>query len=62
MKIEPRKESDRGGWVGLPLFTQGAGGKKGGGKGGLPGWGGHCWEKPEEAGGVFHRNIDGAAC
>lgn len=37
MKIEPRKESDRGGWLCMPLLASVPEGKEGWGKGALPG-------------------------
>lgn len=50
MKIEPRKESDRGGWLCMPLLASVPEGKEGWEKVRCPVCGALCWKRPEDAG------------
>ena len=49
MKIEPRKESDRGGWLCMPLVANVPVGKEGWKKVRCPVCGAFCWKRPEDA-------------
>lgn len=62
MKIEPRKESDRGGWLCMPLLTNAPEGKEGWEKVHCPVCGAFCWKRPEYAGVIYHSKLDGACC
>lgn len=62
MKIEPRKESDRGGWLCMPLLANVPEGKEGWEKVRCPVCGALCWKRPEDAGVIFHSKLDGACC
>lgn len=62
MKIEPRKESDRGGWLCMPLLASVPEGKEGWEKVRCPVCGALCWKRPEDAGVIYHSNLDGACC
>lgn len=50
MKIEPRKPSDRGGWLCMPRLEN------------CPVCGDPCWKRPEDAGVIEKSKLDGAAC
>jgi len=62
MKIEPRKESDRGGWLCMPLLASVPEGKEGWEKVRCPVCGALCWKRPEDAGVICHSKLDGACC
>lgn len=62
MKIEPRKESDRGGWLCMPLVANVPVGKEGWKKVRCPVCGAFCWKRPEDAGAIYHNKLDGACC
>lgn len=62
MKIEPRKESDRGGWLCMPLLASVPEGKEGWEKVRWPVCGALCWKRPEDAGVICHSKLDGACC
>lgn len=48
MKLEPRKATDRGGWLCMPLVINGPEGKPGWKKVRCPECGTLCWQRPEE--------------
>lgn len=50
MKLEPRKTTDRGGWLCMPLVIN------------RPECGTLCWQRPEDAGVVKASHLDGAVC
>lgn len=62
MKIEPRKESDRGGYLCMPLCKNLPNGKPGWKKIHCPVCGEMCWQRPEDAGVIYHSRLDGAVC
>jgi len=62
MKIEPRKETDRGGYLCLPLCENVPNGKPGCKKIHCPVCGEMCWWSPENIGVMYHSKLDGAAC
>lgn len=62
MKIEPRKESDKGGYLCMPLCKNVPEGKQGWKKIHCPVCGEMCWQRPEDAGVIYHSRLDGAAC
>lgn len=61
MKIEPRKESDRGGYLCMPRFENCPDGNRDGRKF-IVRSGDYCWERPEDAGVIYHSKLDGACC
>lgn len=62
MKLEPRKATDRGGWLCMPLVINGPEGKPGWKKVRCPECGTLCWQRPEDAGVVKASHLDGAVC
>ena len=50
MKLEPRKTTDRGGWLCMPLVMNRPEGKPGWKKVHCPECGTLCWQRPEDAG------------
>lgn len=50
MKLEPRKATDRGGWLCMPLVMNRPEGKPGWKKVHCPECGTLCWQRPEDAG------------
>ena len=62
MKIEPRKETDRGGYLCLPLCENVPNGKPGCKKIHCPICGEMCWWSPENISVMYHSKLDGAAC
>ena len=62
MKIEPRKPSDRGGWLCMPRLENCPEGKPGWEKVNCPVCGDPCWKRPEDAGVIEKSKLDGAAC
>ena len=61
-KLEPRKATDRGGWLCMPLVINGPEGKPGWKKVRCPECGTLCWQRPEDAGVVKASHLDGAVC
>ena len=62
MKLEPRKTTDRGGWLCMPLVMNRPEGKPGWKKVHYPECGTLCWQRPEDAGVVKASHLDGAVC
>ena len=62
MKLEPRKATDRGGWLCMPLVINGPEGKPGWKKVRCPECGTLCWQRPEDAGVVKASHLDSAVC
>ncbi len=62
MKIEPRKETDRGGYLCMPLFNNVPEGREGWEKIHCPICGKMCWKRPEDNRVIFHSRLDGTAC
>lgn len=62
MKLEPRKTTDRGGWLCMPLVMNRPEGKPGWKKVHCPECGTLCWQSPEDAGVVKASHLDGAVC
>lgn len=62
MKIEPRKQSDRGGWLCMPLVSSAPEGKEGWEKVQCPVCGELCWKRPEDTGVIHKSKLDGACC
>lgn len=62
VKIEPRKPTDRGGYLCMPRFENCPDGKPGWKKIHCPICGDYCWERPEDAGVIYHSNLEGACC
>lgn len=62
MKLEPRKTTDRGGWLCMPLVMNRPEGKPGWKKVHCPECGTLCWQRPEDAGVVKASHLDGVVC
>lgn len=62
MRLEPRKATDRGGWLCMPLVMNIPEGKHGWKKVHCPECGTLCWKRPEDAGVVKASHLDGAVC
>lgn len=59
--IRPRKATDRGGWLCMPLADNVPNGKKGWRKIHCPICGDMCWKRPEDETLIFYNGLNGAA-
>ena len=62
LRMEPRKITDRGGWLCMPLVQNVPEGKEGWEKVHCSVCGELCWKRPEDAGVIYHSKLDGACC
>lgn len=62
LRMEPRKITDRGGWLCMPLVKNVPEGKEGWEKVHCSVCGELCWKRPEDAGVIYHSKLDGACC
>lgn len=62
MKIEPRKPSDRGGFLYMPRCENVPVGRPGWTKTACPICGAPCWKRPEDDVTIQLCRLDGAAC
>lgn len=60
--IQPRKATDKGGWLCMPLADNVPNGKKGWRKIHCPICGDMCWKRPEDEALILYNGLDGAAC
>lgn len=60
--IQPRKATDKGGWLCMPLADNIPNGKKGWRKIHCPICGDMCWKRPEDEALILYNGLDGAAC
>ena len=60
--IRPRKATDRGGWLCMPLADNVPNGKKGWRKIHCPICGDMCWKRPEDETLIPYNGLNGAAC
>ena len=60
--IQPRKATDKGGWLCMPLADNIPNGKKGWRKIHCPICGDMCWKRPEDEALILYKGLDGAAC
>lgn len=60
--IQPRKATDKGGWLCMPLADNVPNGKKGWRKIHCPICGDMCWKRPEDETLILYNGLNGAAC
>lgn len=62
VSIQPRKVTDRGGWLCMPLVVHTPEGKPGWEKIHCPVCGELCWKRPTDAGVIEKSRLEGAMC